>query len=69
MNVIDPKKFKHPKITAKGEARATVSLARLETLWFNSGSLCNIECINCYMKSGPKKDDLAYIRLNHVKDF
>jgi len=69
MNIISPEKFQHPKITAKGETRATVSLTRLETLWFNSGSLCNIECTNCYMQSGPKKDDLAYIRLNHVKNF
>ena len=69
MNIINPEKFQHPQITAKGDARASVALARLETLWFNSGSLCNIECTNCYMKSGPKKDDLAYIRLSHVSDF
>lgn len=69
MNIISPEKFQHPKITAKGETRATVSLTRLETLWFNTGSLCNIECVNCYMQSGPKKDDLAYIGLNHVEEF
>ena len=69
MNILNPEKFQHPKITAKGEPRAEVSLTRLETLWFNTGSLCNIECKNCYMESGPKKDDLSYIRLNHVEGF
>ena len=69
MNILNPEKFQHPKITAKGEPRANVALSRLETLWFNTGSLCNIECKNCYMKSGPKKDDLSYISLNHVENF
>lgn len=60
MNILNPDKFKNPHITAKGETRATVELHRLEALWFNTGSLCNIECKNCYMESGPKKDDLLY---------
>ena len=42
-------KFSDPRITAKGETRATVALDRLETLWFNTGTLCNIECANCYI--------------------
>ena len=41
---LDPAKFKDPDVTAKGERRATVGLTRLETLWFNTGTLCNIEC-------------------------
>ncbi|MCK4939573.1 MAG: radical SAM protein [Rhodospirillaceae bacterium] len=69
MNILNPEKFQHPKITAKGEPRAEVALTRLETVWFNTGSLCNIECTNCYMESGPKKDDLSYIRLDHVEGF
>ncbi|RME56909.1 MAG: radical SAM protein, partial [Deltaproteobacteria bacterium] len=32
-------KFQHPDITAKGEPRAFVPLERLETLWFNTGTL------------------------------
>jgi sulfatase maturation enzyme AslB (radical SAM superfamily) len=54
-------KFAHPDITAKGETRASVRLDHLETLWINTGSLCNIECANCYIESGPKNDRLAYI--------
>jgi hypothetical protein len=54
-------KFSHPDITAKGETRASVRLDHLETLWINTGSLCNIECANCYIESGPKNDRLAYI--------
>ena len=41
---LDPVKFKDPDVTAKGERRATVALKWLETLWFNTGTLCNIEC-------------------------
>lgn len=62
-------KFQDPFITATGEKRASVPLDQLDTLWFNTGSLCNIECSRCYMQSGPKKDDLAYLRLNDVCTF
>ncbi|WP_293551540.1 radical SAM protein [Parvibaculum sp.] len=54
-------KFSHPDITAKGETRATVAFARLDTLWINTGTLCNIECANCYIHSSPTDDRLAYI--------
>lgn len=58
---LDPAKFQNPLVTAKGDARAWVDFAALDTLWFNTGSLCNIACGHCYMDSGPKKDDLAYL--------
>ena len=61
--------FVHPDVTAKGEARAHVSLKRLETLWFNTGTLCNIECINCYIESSPKNDRLVYIDVADVRPF
>ncbi|NIJ40905.1 putative Fe-S cluster-containing radical SAM superfamily protein [Parvibaculum indicum] len=54
-------KFAHPDVTAKGEARASVDFRRLETLWINTGTLCNIECAHCYIHSGPTEDRLAYI--------
>ena len=54
-------KFSHPDVTAKGEARASVDFRRLETLWINTGTLCNIECANCYIHSGPTEDRLSYI--------
>ncbi|MCT8970688.1 radical SAM protein [Microbaculum marinisediminis] len=58
---LDPLKFRDPDITAKGEARATVALERLDTLWINTGTLCNITCVNCYIESSPTNDRLAYI--------
>ncbi|TCT12027.1 4Fe-4S single cluster protein [Tepidamorphus gemmatus] len=58
---LDPRKFRHPAITAKGERRASVALKRLETLWFNTGTLCNITCANCYIESSPTNDRLAYL--------
>ena len=60
---IDPAKFKNPDLTALGEARASVSLSALETLWINTGTLCNITCANCYIESSPSNDRLEYFRL------
>lgn len=68
-NLLDPTKFKDPFLTAKGETRAWVDLVQLNTLWFNTGSLCNITCEHCFMDSGPKKDDLAYLSAVHVGAF
>lgn len=61
-----PAPFSHPSITAKGEARARVALTALQTLWFNTGTLCNIECVNCYIESSPKNDRLVYLTLEDV---
>jgi uncharacterized Fe-S cluster-containing radical SAM superfamily protein len=60
-------KFAHPRRTATGEARATVPLIALETLWFNTGTLCNITCAHCYIESSPRNDRLAYLTLADVK--
>lgn len=57
---LSPEKFKDPRVTAKGEARASVALRRLDTLWINTGTLCNIACINCYIESSPQNDRLIY---------
>ena len=54
-------KFEHPGITAKGEERARVGFDALRTLWFNTGSLCNIECANCYIASSPRADHFVYL--------
>ena len=56
-----PQKFSDPDWTATRERRATVSLDRLETLWINTGTLCNITCQNCYIESSPSNDRLVYI--------
>ena len=47
---LDPAKFRDPFVTAKGETRASVALRALDTLWFNTGTLCNLTCANCYIE-------------------
>jgi hypothetical protein len=59
-------KFENPDWTVKGERRAEVSLEQLDTLWINTGTLCNIECINCYIESSPTNDRLVYISAAEV---
>ena len=46
---LDPRKFQDPFVTAKGERRAHVALKAPKTLWFNTGTLCNLTCQNCYI--------------------
>ncbi len=62
-------KFLDPRVTAKGEDRARVSLSNPKTLWFNTGTLCNIECTNCYIASSPTNDALVYITAVEVADY
>ena len=64
--VLDARKFKDPFVTANGETRASVALKRLKTLWFNTGTLCNITCRNCYIESSPKNDRLVYLKQSEV---
>ena len=62
-------KFQDPTTTAKGETRAHVSYNGTKTLWFNTGTLCNIACENCYIESSPSNDRLAYLTLADVVPF
>jgi sulfatase maturation enzyme AslB (radical SAM superfamily) len=62
-------KFKNPKFTADGSDRAFVEAEKIKTLWFNTGTLCNIECKNCYIESSPKNDRLVYLTFDEVKNF
>ncbi|MEM1385854.1 MAG: radical SAM protein, partial [Pseudomonadota bacterium] len=62
-------KFSDPNWTAAGDRRACVPLARLETLWFNTGTLCNIECLNCYILSSPKNNALVYLTAADVTTY
>lgn len=54
-------KFQHPDVTAQGETRASVPWSGLKTLWFNTGTLCNVTCANCYIQSSPTNDRLVYL--------
>ncbi len=62
-------KFQHPEITAKGESRARVALTNPKTLWFNTGTLCNITCENCYIESSPSNDRLVYLTADEVTGY
>lgn len=44
-------------------------LESLDTLWFNTGTLCNIECVNCYIESSPRNDRLVYLTLDEVREY
>ncbi|KIN72370.1 radical SAM protein [Sulfitobacter guttiformis] len=62
-------KFQDPVLTASGDQRATVALSDPQTLWFNTGTLCNIECANCYIMSSPTNDALVYITTDEVREY
>lgn len=66
---LDPAKFRDPEVTAKGEQRASVALTGLETLWINTGTLCNLACRTCYIESSPRNDALVYISLAECKAY
>lgn len=56
-----PPRFTDPTLTNKGEARASITQTALKTLWFNTGTLCNLACENCYIESTPTNDALVYL--------
>ena len=66
---LPPGKFADQAITATGEARAHVSLDALETLWLNTGTLCNLACANCYIESSPTNDALIYLTADDATRF
>ena len=69
MTNVSENKFKNPITTADGSTRAFIEAKKIKTLWFNTGTLCNIECKNCYIESSPKNDRLVYITFEEVKLF
>src|SRR5690349_15837052 len=66
---LDPRKFQDPLTTATGERRARVALKSLDTLWFNTGTLCNLTCQHCYIESSPKNDRLVYLTAAEVAEY
>lgn len=65
----DQRKFQDPLVTAAGERRAWVALRSLDTLWFNTGTLCNLTCRHCYIESSPKNDRLVYLSAAEVAEY
>lgn len=66
---LDPAKFRDPARTVQGQPRAAVSLTGLTTLWFNTGTLCNLACQTCYIESSPRNDALVYLGLDEVRAY
>jgi hypothetical protein len=63
---LDPRKFRDPLLTAAGEKRAQVAVKSLDTLWFNTGTLCNLTCKHCYIESSPRNARLVYLSAAEV---
>ncbi len=62
-------KFANPERTIDGQLRARVALTNPQTLWFNTGTLCNITCSNCYIDSSPTNDALVYMGVDDVVNY
>ena len=62
-------KFVDPLRTADGSVRASVALDHLDTLWFATGTLCNLACAHCYIESSPTNDALIYLAPEHASRF
>ena len=62
-------KFENKNLTADNKTRAFIESKKLKTLWFNTGTLCNLTCKNCYIESSPKNDRLAYLSFHEFKVF
>jgi hypothetical protein len=69
VDLLDPRKFRDPERTADGQKRASVALEALETLWFNTGTLCNLTCRHCYIESSPTNDSLVYLSAAEVNAY
>lgn len=68
-DVIEEEKFSDPDWTAKGNKRAHIQPKTLHTLWLNTGTLCNIECENCYIESSPRNDRLQFLEPDEVRTY
>ncbi len=62
-------KFNNLTLTADGKARAFIEAKNLKTLWFNTGTLCNLTCKNCYIESSPTNDRLSYLNFDEYLKF
>ena len=62
-------KFRDPDVTIDGALRASVALRKLDTLWFNTGTLCNLTCGHCYIESSPHNDRLSYLTAHEVERY
>ena len=66
LDTFNGSKFSNPNRTLDGDLRAVVRLNRLDTLWFNTGTVCNLSCANCYIESSPTNDRLSLLTATEV---
>ncbi len=66
---LDTRKFQDPLVTVSGERRARIALKSLDTLWFNTGTVCNLTCRHCYIESSPSNDRLVYLSVAEVAEY
>jgi len=59
-------KFSDELVTLEGKPRAFVEFHSPKTIWFNTGTLCNLACANCYIESSPRNDRLVYLSRDDV---
>ncbi len=62
-------KFNQKYTTLTGQDRAFVEFNHLKTLWFNTGTLCNISCDGCYIESSPTNNKLLYLNIEDVQTY
>ena len=62
-------KFNNLILTANGKKRAYIEAKKIKTLWFNTGTLCNLSCKNCYIESSPTNDRLSYLSFDEYLKF
>ena len=64
---LDPRQVPRSAAHRREASRARTSrCGRLETLWINTGTLCNLACKTCYIESSPTNDALVYLTLAEV---
>ena len=69
MNKIINRKFLNKYFTKDYIERAHVTLNSMRTLWFNTGTLCNLKCKGCYIESSPINDSLEYLTKSDVSKY
>ncbi len=69
MNKIINRKFLNKYFTSENIERAHVTLKSMKTLWFNTGTLCNLKCKGCYIESSPINDSLEYLTETDVSKY
>lgn len=56
-------------LTSKGEPRGYIDFITLKQLWINTGSVCNLNCPNCFEESGPKSKRIQTITLDEIRPY